>query len=63
MSQENGYLNLLQELVNESETGKLVQDRTGVGTYNLFHRSLRFDISKEFPILTTKKMSVQSILG
>ena len=63
MSQENGYLNLLQELVNESETGQLVQDRTGVGTYNLFHRSLRFDISKEFPLLTTKKMSVQSILG
>ncbi len=63
MSQENGYLNLLQELVNESETGQLVQDRTGVGTYNLFRRSLRFDISKEFPLLTTKKMSIKSILG
>ena len=63
MSQENGYLNLLQELVNESETGQLVQDRTGVGTYNLFHRSLRFDLSKEFPLLTTKKMSIKSILG
>ena len=63
MSQENGYLNLLQELVNESETGQLVQDRTGVGTYNLFHRSLRFDISKGFPLLTTKKMSIKSILG
>lgn len=63
MSQEKGYLNLLQELVNESETGKLVQDRTGVGTYNLFHSSLRFDISKEFPLLTTKKMSIKSILG
>ena len=63
MSQEKGYLNLLQELVNESETGKLVQDRTGVGTYNLFHRSLRFDISKGFPLLTTKKMSIKSILG
>ena len=63
MSQENGYLNLLQELVNESETGQLVQDRTGVGTYSLFHRSLRFDLSKEFPLLTTKKMSIKSILG
>ena len=63
MSQENSYLSLLQELVNESETGQLVQDRTGVGTYNLFHRSLRFDISKEFPLLTTKKMSIKSILG
>ena len=63
MSQENGYLNLLQELVNESETGQIVQDRTGVGTYNLFHRSLRFDLSKEFPLLTTKKMSIKSIIG
>ena len=63
MSQENSYLSLLQELVNESETGQLVSDRTGVGTYNLFHRSLRFDISKEFPLLTTKKMSIKSILG
>ena len=63
MSQENGYLNLLQEMVNESETGQLVQDRTGVGTYNLFHRSLRFDLSKEIPLLTTKKMSIKSILG
>ena len=63
VSQENGYLNLLQEMVNESETGQLVQDRTGVGTYNLFHRSLRFDLSKEFPLLTTKKMSIKSILG
>ena len=63
VSQENGYLNLLQELVNESETGQLVQDRTGVGTYNLFHRSLRFDLSKEFQLLTTKKMSIKSILG
>lgn len=63
MKQENSYLNLLQELVKESETGQLVQDRTGVGTYNIFHRSLRFDISKEFPLLTTKKMSIKSILG
>lgn len=63
MSQENSYLSILQELVNESETGQLVSDRTGVGTYNLFHRSLRFDIGKEFPLLTTKKMSIKSILG
>lgn len=63
MTQENQYLNLLKELVGESHKGNLVQDRTGVGTYNLFHRSLRFDISKEFPLLTTKKMSIKSILG
>ena len=53
----------MKELVEESYKGNIVQDRTGVGTYNLFHRSLRLDISKEFPLLTTKKMSIKSILG
>lgn len=60
---EINYLNLLQELVNESEKGNLVKDRTGVGTYNLFHRTLRFDLSKSFPLLTTKRMSLKSIVG
>lgn len=60
---ESNYLNLLQELVNESEKGNLVKDRTGVGTYNLFHRTLRFDLSKSFPLLTTKRMSLKSIVG
>lgn len=60
---EISYLNLLQELVNESEKGNLVKDRTGVGTYNLFHRTLRFDLSKSFPLLTTKRMSLKSIIG
>lgn len=63
MSQEQSYLNLLQNLVIESEYGNLVEDRTGVGTYNLFHRTLRFDLSRSFPLLTTKKMSLKSILG
>lgn len=57
------YLKLLQELVNEPESGNLIQDRTGVGTYNLFHRTLRFDLSKSFPLLTTKRMSLKSIVG
>lgn len=60
---EINYLNLLQELVNESEKGNLVKDRTGVGTYNLFHRTLRFDLGKGFPLLTTKRMSLKSIVG
>lgn len=60
---ESNYLNLLQELVNESESGNLIQDRTGVGTYNLFHRTLRFDLGKSFPLLTTKRMSLKSIVG
>lgn len=60
---EQGYLSLLVELLTESEHGILVEDRTGVGTYSLFHRSLRFDLSKSFPLLTTKKVSIKSILG
>lgn len=60
---EQIYLDLLKELVNESETGVLNNDRTGVGTYNLFHRTLRFDLQKGFPLLTTKRMGLKSIIG
>lgn len=60
---ENSYLNLLQALIEESEKGNIVEDRTGAGTYNLFHQTLRFDLSKSFPLLTTKKMSLKSIVG
>lgn len=60
---EQAYLDLLQELVDESETGKLNSDRTGVGTYSLFHRTLRFNLQEGFPLLTTKKMSLKSIVG
>ena len=62
MSEKN-YLNLLQALIEESEKGNIVEDRTGVGTYNLFHQTLRFNLSKSFPLLTTKKMSLKSIVG
>lgn len=60
---EQAYLDLLKELVEESEKGELVEDRTGVGTYNLFHRTLRFDLSEGFPLLTTKRMGLKSIIG
>lgn len=60
---EQIYLDLLKELVVESETGVLNNDRTGVGTYNLFHRTLRFDLQKGFPLLTTKRMGLKSIIG
>lgn len=62
MSEKN-YLNLLQALIEEAETGEIVNDRTGVGTYNLFHRTLRFNLQEGFPLLTTKRMSIKSILG
>lgn len=63
MNGEQQYLDLLQELVSKSETGTLTEDRTGVGTYKLFHRTLRFDLSEGFPLLTTKRMSLKSIVG
>lgn len=60
---EQAYLDLLQELVDESETGELNSDRTGVGTYSLFHRTLRFNLQRGFPLLTTKRMGLKSIVG
>ena len=63
ISGEQGYLNLLKELVCKAETELPSGDRTGVGTWNLFHRTLRFDLQKGFPLLTTKKMGFKSILG
>lgn len=60
---ENNYLELLQALVDKAENTEPTMDRTGVGTWNLFHESLRFDLSKGFPLLTSKKMGLKSIIG
>lgn len=55
------YLDLLRNVI---ENGAERRDRTGVGTKSLFGTTLRFDMSKgEFPLLTTKAMSIRSILG
>lgn len=60
MNYEHQYLNLLQKII---DTGEKRDDRTGVGTISLFGERLQFDVSKEFPLLTTKKMSFNSILA
>lgn len=50
---EQGYLDLLQELVDQ---GIYRDDRTGTGTYSLFGKQIRHNFSHGFPLLTTKKV-------
>ena len=56
---EVAYLELLKKLVTD---GKVRKDRTGVGTKGLFGAQLRFDLREGFPLLTTKKVHLKSIL-
>lgn len=45
------YLNMVEKIL---KTGYFDTNRTGINTYKLPHQSMQFDLSKEFPILTTK---------
>ena len=58
------YLELIEDILengkpDESEVRK---DRTGVGTYSVFGRQLRFNLEEGFPLLTTKKLHTRSII-
>ena len=53
------YLNLLQDIL---EHGTDRSDRTGTGTRSVFGRQIRFDLSQGFPLLTTKKLHLKSIV-
>jgi thymidylate synthase len=50
---EIAYLNLLQHIL---DNGVKREDRTGTGTYSVFGYQMRFDLSKGFPLLTTKRV-------
>lgn len=54
------YLNLLQDILDNGITER--KERTGTGTRKIFGRMLRFDLSKGFPLLTTKKMFIKGII-
>lgn len=56
------YHKLLEELVNKMESEGLTENRTETNATNIFGYQMRFDLTKGFPILTTKNVHFKSVL-
>lgn len=58
------YLDLVRDILQNGKPleGEARPDRTGVGTYSVFGRQLRFDLDQGFPLLTTKRVHLRSII-
>lgn len=58
------YLELVEDVLENGKPplGLAREDRTGVGTYSVFGRQMRFNLEQGFPLLTTKKLHLRSII-
>nr|AIA18291.1 thymidylate synthase [uncultured bacterium] len=58
------YLDLIRDILENGkpDNNQVRPDRTGVGTYSVFGRQLRFNLDEGFPLLTTKKVHLRSII-